>query len=348
MKKLILTLSLCAALSAVAVAAPTIYVVMPVYYFGSVVEGIAVAHTFALENTGDEVLEISGVSASCGCTTADLATNSIKPGESVDLEVLIDTAGFGGTISKSITVYSNDPGAPVLHLRVTGEVVKTEPHQISVSDVYYLLYLLIDLRTAEEYEAHHFLGAVNIPYEGLVETLIDLPRETFVILYDEAGDSVETAATALRDEGFAFVHTLLGGLNEWVHQYGVKNMLGGDEEYALPPRATIDTGNRETYQLLANELDYLFYLYVDVRTAEEYARGHVMGAINIPFEELESLIDLLPQGVLLITYDETGSLGDESALWLINNGFGSARSMLGGLDEWIRQYGDKYLLTSSS
>jgi len=348
MKKLILTLSLCAALSAAAVAAPTIYVVMPVYYFGSIAEGIAVAHTFVLKNTGDEVLEISGVSASCGCTTADLATNSIEPGESVDLEVLIDTAGFGGTISKSITVYSNDPEAPVLHLRVTGEVVETKPYQISVSDAYYLLYLLIDLRTAEEYEAHHFFGAVNIPYEGLAETLADLPRETFIILYDEAGDSAETAATALRNEGFAFVHTLLGGLNEWMHQYGVKNMLGGDEEYALPPRATIDTVNRETYQLLANELDYLFYLYVDVRPAEEYALGHVMGAINISFEELESWFDLLPQGVLVITYDETGSLGDEAALWMIGNGFASARSMLGGLDEWIRRYGDKYLLISSS
>ena len=175
-----------------------------------------------------------------------------------------------------------------------------------------------------------------------------IASQVIIILYDEAGDSAETAATALRNEGFAFVHTLLGGLNEWMHQYGVKNMLGGDEEYALPPRATIDTVNRETYQLLANELDYLFYLYVDVRPAEEYALGHVMGAINISFEELESWFDLLPQGVLVITYDETGSLGDEAALWMIGNGFASARSMLGGLDEWIRRYGDKYLLISSS
>ncbi len=348
MKKLILTLSLCTVLSAVAFAAPTIYVAMPVYDFGSVTEGIAVTHTFILKNTGDDVLEISGVRASCGCTTAELATDSIEPGESVDLEVLVDTAGFGGTISKSITVYSNDPETPVLNLRVTGQVQEAEPHHISVSDVHYLLYLLIDLRSIEQYDAHHILGSVNISYEVLAETLVELPRETFIILYDEAGDSAEIAAAVLRNEGFTFVHALLGGLNEWIHQYGMKNMLSGNEEYDLPSRVVINTENRETYQLLANELDYLFYVYVDVRTADEYAAGHIVGAVNIPFEELESWIDLLPKGVLMITYDGTGSLGDEAALWMIDNDFGSARSMLGGLDEWIRQHGDKYLFTSSS
>ena len=348
MKKLIITLSLCAVLSAVAFAAPTIYVVMPVYDFGSVAEGIAVTHTFMLENTGDEVLEISGVRASCGCTTAELATDSIEPGESVALEVLVDTAGFGGTISKSITVYSNDPGTPAFSLRVTGAVQTAEPHNISASDAHYLLYLLIDLRSVEEYEAHHLLGSVNISPEVLTETLVDLPRETFIILFDEAGDSAEIAATALRNEGFTFVHTLLGGLNEWIHQYGMKNMLSGDVEYDLPSRVAIDTGNRGTQQLLASDLDYLFYLYVDVRTVDEYAAGHITGAVNIPFEELESWIDLLPKDVLVITYDETGSLGDEAALWMIDNDLANARSMLGGLDEWIRQYGDKYLLTSSS
>ena len=348
MKKLILTLSLCAVLSAVAFASPTIYVVMPVHDFGSVTEGIAVTHTFVLQNTGDEVLEISGIRASCGCTTTALASDSIAPGESVDLEVLVDTAGFGGTISKSIAVISNDPDTPTLNLRVTGQVQEADPHHISASDAHYLLYLLIDLRTAEEHRAHHLLGSVNISSEVLTETLVDLPRETFIILYDEAGDSAEIAATALRNEGFAFVHTLLGGLNEWTRQYGMKNMLSGEEEYALPSRPAIGTENRTTYQLLASDLDYLFYLYVDVRTVDEYAAGHIMGAVNIPFDELESWIDRLPKDVLMITYDKTGSLGDEAALWMINNDFGNARSMLGGLDEWVRQHGDKYLFSGSS
>lgn len=347
MKKLILTLSLCVALSTLAVAAPAIYVVLPVYDFGSVFEGIAVAHTFMIKNTGDEVLEISGVSASCGCTTADLATTSIDPGESVVLDVLVNTTGFGGTISKSITVYSNDPETPLLSLRVMGQVLKADPHHISASDAYYLLYLLIDLRSVEEYQAHHFLGAVNIPIEELTQTLSDLPHETFIILYDNAGDTVTDAALTLRDEGFAFVHTLVGGINEWIYQYDMKNILSGSEMYTLPPRADINTSERENSQLLASELDYLFYLYIDVRSEDDYATDHIIGSINIPFDDLETWIDVLPTGILLIAYDQSGFIGDQAALWLINNDFSNTRSMLGGLDEWIRQYGQDYLLPAS-
>jgi len=347
MKKLILAVLLCVSLSTLVLGAPKIYVSLAVYDFGSAFEGIAVEHTFMIKNTGDETLEISGVSASCGCTTAELPTESITPGESVALDVLINTTGFGGTISKSITVYSNDPESPLLYLRVTGQVLKSDPYHISASDAYYLLYALIDLRPVDEYEAHHLLGAVNLQPDELIGALSELPHETFVILYDAAGDTVDDAALALRNEGFAFVHTLLGGLNEWVYQYGMKNLLSGSEIYTLPPRATIDTSDRQNSELLPNELDYLFYLYVDVRPADEFATGHIIGAINIPFDELESAADILPTGVLLIAYDQDGSLGDEAALWMINNDFSNAQSILGGLNEWIRQYGGNYLLPIS-
>ena len=352
MKKLFLTLSLCIVLSAIAAATPTIYVVLPVYDFGAVTEGIAVTRTFVLRNTGDEVLEILGVNAECGCTATDLATDYIEPGESVDLKVLIDTAGFGGqTISKPITIYSTDPETPLLNLRVTGEVLEIEPHRIAVSDAHYFLYLLIDLRTAEEYDSYHFLGASNILLEELFDVLADLPRETMIILYDAAFEVSEDAALALRSDGFHSAYALVGGLNEWIHQYETRFITSTDEHYELPPRVSYayeDGENKPSHYMHANDLDYLFYLYLDVRSVDEYAAGHIMGAVNIPFEELESWIDLLPKDVFMVTYDETGSLGDEAALWMINNGFASTRSMFGGLDEWIRQYGESYLFPSVS
>ncbi len=347
MKKLTLTLILCVALSALAAAAPAISVVPAVYDFGSVFEGIAVSHTFTIKNTGNETLEISGIRASCGCTTTALATDSIAPGESVALDVLVNTTGFSGTISKSITIYSNDQGAPMLTLRVTGQVLKSDPYHITASDAYYLLYLLIDLRSPEEYEAHHFLGAANIPTDALADTLSQIPHETFIILYDNDGNSVDEAALALRNEGFAFVHTLLGGINEWVYQYDLKNILSTSGMFTLPPRVTIDTSNRNNTQLVANELAYLFYLLIDVRSADEFAESHIMGAINIPYDELEAWSDVLPSDILLIAYDQDGTIADQAALWLVNNNFSSARSLLGGLNEWIRQYGQDYLLSST-
>ncbi len=347
MKKMALSSILLALVAVMGWAGPSIDVVVPVYDFGSVIEGIAVAHTFVLKNVGDDVLEISGVRSSCGCTTADLATTSIDPGSSVDLDVLVDTAGFSGTISKSITVYSNDPDRPALSLRIMGDLQTAEAHHIPASDAFYLLYLLVDLRAPEAYEAHHVLGAVNIPSEDLVDALVSLPRETFLILYDADGQAAEDAAATLRENGFTFVHTLYGGLDEWVHLYGMKNLFYGETGYPLPERVAL-SGNRGANQLQVSELNYLFYLYIDVRSADAYANEHIMGSINIPYADLDAWRPLLPTDALIITYDEMGVVGDEAALWLNDHGFGSAKSMLGGLDEWIRQYGVRHLFSTSN
>jgi hypothetical protein len=88
-------------------------------YEVAVQSGSLVSHTFLLTNTGDEILTIGNVQASCGCTTTTLAKSSLAPGESVSLEARVNTVGFAGTVVKTITVRSNDPANPNLVLRLT-------------------------------------------------------------------------------------------------------------------------------------------------------------------------------------------------------------------------------------
>ncbi|MCD6135338.1 DUF1573 domain-containing protein, partial [Candidatus Bipolaricaulota bacterium] len=72
-------------LGAVAMAAARISADEPVYDFGEILEGLAVVHTFVLQNVGDEPLTIDDIQVSCGCTTTSLAKSTLAPGESVDL-----------------------------------------------------------------------------------------------------------------------------------------------------------------------------------------------------------------------------------------------------------------------
>lgn len=41
---------------------------------------------------------------------------------------------------------------------------------------------------------------------------------------------------------------------------------------------------------------------IDVRTAADYARGHIPGAINIPFASVETQFDTIPKGKPIVTY----------------------------------------------
>lgn len=212
-------------LGAVAMAAPRISADVPVYDFGEILEGLAVVHTFVLQNVGDERLTIDGIQVSCGCTTTSLAKSTLAPGESVDLEVTFDSAGFSGKMTKSIYVESNDPATPKLVLQLTGTVKRPQAYNIAVSDLNYLFYLLVDLRAPEEYAAFHLLGAINIPYEELNDWKDRLPKGVLIILYDANGTLSDQAAQALNVNGFPEAKSLLGGLNEWVRQFKDKFIL---------------------------------------------------------------------------------------------------------------------------
>src|SRR4030066_1342898 len=76
--------------------------------FGNVLQGKTVEYTFLFENKGTEDLWIREVTTSCGCTAALVSSNTIKPGEKGEIKVSYDSQGRAGTVSRTITVVSND------------------------------------------------------------------------------------------------------------------------------------------------------------------------------------------------------------------------------------------------
>ena len=217
MKRIVVSVLLLVVLSGVAVlAAPQITVDDNVYQFGTVLEGVVVTHTFVLTNAGDETLQIGNVRTSCGCTTTDLAKKSLAPGESVNLNAVFDSVGYGGrTVTKMIYVESNDPAHPELVLQIKGTVNRAQKYNIACSDLNYLYFLLVDLRDPDVYAASHILGAINIPYDELNDWTDRLPKGVLIILYDEDGKQSDQAAQMLNKNGFPEAKSLLGGLSMW-------------------------------------------------------------------------------------------------------------------------------------
>lgn len=96
------------------------------YDFGDVNEGEKVAHNFTLLNNGDDILVIERVSASCGCTAAQPAQDTLKPGESTNLEVVFNTSRRRGLQKKYVYIVSNSADEKNYRIQFTANVLQRE------------------------------------------------------------------------------------------------------------------------------------------------------------------------------------------------------------------------------
>jgi len=340
-------------------AAPEIHVDSATYEFGTVVEGFAIDHTFVLSNVGDETLIIDRVRATCGCTTTGMVTPvELAPGESTELHAVVSSNGFGGTsIAKPIYVYSNDPnytvdspGPDKLVLRITGDVLRFEPFHTTIEDLYLYSILLVDLRDEIAYGASHLVGAINVEPNALSKTLesLTLPHATVLIVYDATGATSYSIAQGLVSDGIQLARALEGGLAGWLASYWTRYL------YPMPisPDYGTPTSAGANYTLNPVHLNSAFYVLIDLRSPEDFAAGHLAGATNIPLIEfsvasLDEWVGDLPSDAGIILYDQSGEASDDAAQTLIVAGYENAKSLLGGLDEWQRIYGDELIRTST-
>jgi len=82
-------------------------------------------------------------------------------------------------------------------------------------------FIVIDIRSIEEYNAFHIKPSINIPLETLLEPEIldELDDEKLLVLYSNGGTHAAQGWVLLQQHGFANSTVLLGGLNYWVHVY---------------------------------------------------------------------------------------------------------------------------------
>ncbi|MBN2413956.1 DUF1573 domain-containing protein [candidate division KSB1 bacterium] len=104
----------------------------------------------------------------------------------------------------------------------------------------------------------------------------------------------------------------------------------------------------EPYQALTGELWYGYYLLIDVRSPKEFAREHLVGSINVPFDELMEWTASLPQYILIYLISQDGTQSDQAAIMLREKGYSECVSLVGGLDEWKNKYISKQLLIAGN
>ena len=97
------------------------------------------------------------------------------------------------------------------------EIAEIKP--ITPEEVYGIIendedYLIVDVRTEEEYDSGHLEGALLLPVQELEGRLDELPIDKPIIVYCRSGARSRTAATILVENGFKQVYDM-GGISDW-------------------------------------------------------------------------------------------------------------------------------------
>ena len=81
-------------------------------------------------------------------------------------------------------------------------------------------YLLVDVRTAEEFAEGHIEGALNIDYFSATfsDDISKVGFEISVLLYCRSGNRSSKAMKIMKELGFKEVYNLEGGIKGWISE----------------------------------------------------------------------------------------------------------------------------------
>lgn len=82
---------------------------------------------------------------------------------------------------------------------------------------------VIDVREKDEFDAGHILGARNIPYSVLKNSLASIRKDTPVYVYDDKKAISIRAAVKLKKAGYSDISILKGGYQGWTGKTKKKN-----------------------------------------------------------------------------------------------------------------------------
>jgi rhodanese-related sulfurtransferase len=74
---------------------------------------------------------------------------------------------------------------------------------------------IVDVRDRKTFNKGHITGAMNMPLGELVDRIQGVDRKRDIYLYSNSDEETASAASQLREAGFANVAELRGGLTAW-------------------------------------------------------------------------------------------------------------------------------------
>ncbi len=178
--------------------------------------------------------------------------------------------------------------------------------------------LVLDIRPFQAFGGRHIPGSVALDTGGNFSTFAGwvLPPQDDILLVAEDRAQAEDAAVCLRRVGIDRLKGFLdGGIFEWL-------------KAGLPSDGVPQISVHELHGMVKKREKMTL---VDVRSAGEYANGHIEGAVNIPAPDLRTKYRGLKKDRPILLICGTGHRSSLGASLLKRRGFKDVRNVAGGM-----------------
>lgn len=114
-----------------------------------------------------------------------------------------------------------------------------------------------------------------------------------------------------------------------------KNKVNNTIQQSEETKGYENIDGKQTEKLLNSDKDVLI---IDVRSEYEYEKGHLLNAINLPYDdddfksELNEIIDYKDK--IILVYCRSGNRSEKAAVKLVDNGFKNVKNVTDGVDEY--------------
>jgi len=176
---------------------------------------------------------------------------------------------------------------------------------------------ILDIRSANNFASAHLRGSLNIGIDGRYATWAGtlLNKDRPIIIISEP-EHVEEAIIRLGRIGF---HNVEGYLKDGME--------------ALKDRSGLIV---QTQRIIASDVSDLGsdITIIDIRTANEWAEGHIEGSVNIPLNQLSKRMEAVPGSGQVIVHCQGGYRSMIAASFLEKQGRTNIIDLLGGYSAW--------------
>lgn len=107
----------------VAQAEPKLVVTETEFNYGKVAQQSELYHGFWLKSVGDDTVRIVEVFPGCGCTQIPLPDSTLAPGDSLKLQIILNTQRFFGFVTKKPYIEINRSEDKLVHFHIYAQVL---------------------------------------------------------------------------------------------------------------------------------------------------------------------------------------------------------------------------------